>query len=551
VRGKLPLLLLGAVTLLCLAGLFSGEIFDPDFWWHLKTGQFIVQQHRLPVPDPFSYTTAGARPGYPGEEQTRYFNLTHEWLAQLLLYCAWRLGSFPAVVLLRALIMASACLIAGMLAARRSKSFTWGVAAALAAASVALMFATDRPGVASYLFVMIFLAVMESRRGIWFLPLLSVIWANCHGGFFLAWIVCGAYAVEAVLRKAPHERRLVLVTAAVFLVSGLNPNGFGIIPTMLRYRQSYMTSTIIEWRHADLWGDPYGYDILLYLSVPVLAIAWRRVKISDWLLFAFFAWASLTAFRNEIYLGLFAPILIAGYWPWKRPLPDAVRYAAAAALAGALVWGVARGSFFRLRAGEWRYPAGAADFLRSHKITAPVFNTYFIGGYLIWKGHSTFIDGRALSETVFRDYRTIIDSPPGAPERRALLARYGAGAIVMDSYEYLTGAMHGLVRAMAYPDMADWKLAYEDPQSMVFLRDLPAGVAEIPKARIADHLESECRNLVEHDPKYPDCALKLGYLVARTNPQRAARMFALYFDHGGTNADARRTYQELLLTVPR
>ena len=216
-----------------------------------------------------------------------------------------------------------------------------------------------------------------------------------------------------------------------------------------------------------------------------------------------------------------------------------------------LAWGVARGSFFRLRAGEWRYPAGAAAFLSSHRISAPIFNTYLIGGYLIWKDQRTFVDGRALSETVFKDYRTIVDSPPGAPERGALLARYGAGAIVMDSYEYLTGAMHGLVRAMAYPDMADWKLAYEDSQSMVFLRDLPAGVSEIPKARIADHLESECRNLVEHDPKYPDCALKLGYLVARSNPQRATRMFALYFDHGGSDADARRTYQELLLSTPR
>ena len=50
VRGRLPVLLLGAVTVLFLAGLFSGEIFDPDFWWHLKTGQFLVEQRRLPVP---------------------------------------------------------------------------------------------------------------------------------------------------------------------------------------------------------------------------------------------------------------------------------------------------------------------------------------------------------------------------------------------------------------------------------------------------------------------------------------------------------------------
>ena len=117
------------------------------------------------------------------------------------MYLVYRLGGFPGVVLLRALMVAAACLITGGLAARRSKSFTWGAAAALAAASVASTFATDRPGVVSYLFVMIFLAVLETRRGIWLLPVLSLIWANCHGGFFLGWIICGAYAVEAVLER--------------------------------------------------------------------------------------------------------------------------------------------------------------------------------------------------------------------------------------------------------------------------------------------------------------------------------------------------------------
>ena len=46
------------LTGLFLVGLFSTEIADSDFWWHLKTGQYIVQRHSLPVPDPFSFSTA-------------------------------------------------------------------------------------------------------------------------------------------------------------------------------------------------------------------------------------------------------------------------------------------------------------------------------------------------------------------------------------------------------------------------------------------------------------------------------------------------------------
>jgi hypothetical protein len=530
-----------------LVGTFSGEIFDPDFWWHLKSGQYILQQHRLPLPDPFSYTTTGAKPGYPGEEQTRQFNLTHEWLAQAGMYLVYAVGGFPALVLLRALMVAGACFLTGALAARRSGSSWWGIAAALAAATVATMFATDRPTLISFLLVMVFLAIWEWRRYMWLLPLLAIIWANCHGGFFLAWIICGAYCVEALIRRTADARRLLLLSVLTFLASGVNPNGFGIVATLLRYnRESYLTSSNLEWRHADLWGMPYGYDILLYLCVPVLAMAWRRVRPADWILFVFFAAASLTAFRNEIYFALFAPILIAGYFPWKMRLPVAAQYTATAALGIAVVWGVARGDFFQLRAGEWRYPAGAVAFLQSHRITTPVFNTHFLGGYLIWKGIRVFIDGRALSEEVYKDYRIVVDSPPGTEARKEILDRYGVGAIVMDSYLYFTGDIYPLNLAMVYPNMAEWKLVYEDPQSMVFLRNVPPDVPVIGRERVSEHLESACRLLVDHDPRYPGCGRSLGLLVRHTNPARARRAFAMYFDHGGNDREARGAYEELI-----
>ena len=46
---------------------FSREISDTDFWWQLKTGEYITQTHSLPDPDPFAYTTAGAGEAYDGE----------------------------------------------------------------------------------------------------------------------------------------------------------------------------------------------------------------------------------------------------------------------------------------------------------------------------------------------------------------------------------------------------------------------------------------------------------------------------------------------------
>jgi hypothetical protein len=531
-----------SLTVLLLLGLFSTEISDPDFWWHLATGQYIVTGHRLPAPDPFAYTTASATPVSAGEAATRRFNLTHEWLAQAIWYLVYRTGGFGAVVLWKALLLLILCASTGWVAWRRTGSALWGIAAALAAAALAIEFDRDRPGIVSYVFTAAFLAIFESRRRLWLLPALSVVWANCHGGFFLGWVVCGAYAAEALLRHAPDTRRVLLMSGLAVVLSGLNPNGYAAIATVLRYRQSPLQATLIEWSRADLWGPPYAFDLLLYGAALALLLSWKRVRPADWILFAAFAAAAVTAFRNEMLIGLLAPVPIAAYFPWKRRLPAPAHFAAATLLAAGLVWGAARGQFFQLRAAEWRYPAGAAAFLTEHP-AAPLFNTYEYGGYLIWKGQRVFIDGRALSESVFQDYRTILGAPPDEPARAALLAKYGIGVIVANAFEYNAGTLYPLVLALP-----DWKLVYEDPQALVFVRDLPPGMPALDASRLWDHLDAECRLHVEHDPDLPGCARSLGdYFLRHGDRARARRALELYLQHpypGDT--DARRAYMQLM-----
>ena len=540
-RWLLPLL--PALTALLLLGLFSTEISDPDFWWHLKTGQYIVTQHRLPVPDPFAYTTSSAVPVSAGEAATRRFNLTHEWLAQAVWYLVYSAGGFGAVVLWKALLLVVLCALTGWVAWRRTGSALWGLAAALAAAALAIEFDRDRPGILSYVFTAAFLAIFEGRRRLWLLPVLAVVWANCHGGFFLGWIVCGAFAAESLLRRAPDTRRVLLMSGLAVVLSGLNPNGYAALATVLRYRQSPLQATLIEWSRADLWGPPYAFDLLLYGAALVLLLSWKRVRPADWILFAAFAVAALTAFRNEMLIGLAAPVFIAAYFPWKRRLPPPAHVAVALLLAGGLVWGCARGRFFQLRAAEWRFPAGASAFLSQHPIAAPLFNTYEYGGYLIWKGQRVFIDGRALSESVFQDYRTILGAPPNHPARAALLAKYGIGLIVLNAFEYNAGTLYPLVLALP-----DWKLVYEDPQALVLVRDLPAGMPALDASRLLDHLDAECRLHVEHDPGLPGCARTLGdYFLRAGDRVRARRALELYLRHpypGDT--DARRAYMQLL-----
>ncbi len=534
-----------------LLGLFSTEMSDPDSWWHLATGRYIVEQHRLPVPDPFAWTTDTAAPAYAGEQAVRRFNLTHEWLAQALWYGIEAAGGFGAVVLWKALLLALLCGLTGFVAWRRSGSRVWGVAAALGAAALAVEFAHDRPSILSYVFTAGFIAILEERRRLWLLPVLAIVWANCHGGFFLGWMVCGAYTAEALARRAADHRRVLLACVAAVLVSGINPNGFEALATVAQYRHSPMQSALIEWSRADLWGPPYAFDLLLYGAAAAMALAWQRVRIVDWLLFGAFAGAALMAFRNEMLVGLLAPVLIASYAPKRLTawIEDRrVPYAAAAALAAAAIWQTARGNFFQLRAGEWWYPAGAARFLSEHHIGGRLFNTYEYGGYLIWLGRPVFIDGRALSESVFEDYRKVLGAPAGDRVRDEVLTRYGVGAIAMNGFEYNSGVLYPLALALAQPAEDAWKLVYEDPQAMVFLRDVPPGVPVLDKRRIAGHLEAECRLHVEHAPEFSLCARTLADLAMRSGDAGfAKRMLGFYLQHPyGDDPEARKAYARMM-----
>src|ERR1700730_14532637 len=93
--------LLVALSALLLLSMFSGEIRDTDIWLHLKTGQHTIGTRALTVPDPFSYTS-DLGPRYTGEEITRFFNLTQEWLAQIVMYQIYRATGFPGLVAARA-----------------------------------------------------------------------------------------------------------------------------------------------------------------------------------------------------------------------------------------------------------------------------------------------------------------------------------------------------------------------------------------------------------------------------------------------------------------
>jgi len=532
-----------AIVAVLLFGWFSTAVANPDTWWHLETGRYVWQTHHLPSPDPFAFTAAAAKPAYPGEEIVRRFNLTHEWLAQAIFYLAWAAGGFPALILLRAAMLTAFCGLAGLLAFHRTGGFHRALAAALVTAAIAGSFAADRPFLFTYLLLAVTIYILETaagRRRLWLLPPIFLFWANCHGGYFLGWVALAAYSLAALIpgRAAPRaagRRTLWMASALAVLVSGANPNGFRAPWVALAYRSSPLQSSLWEWHRPALW-PPDLFAVVLFAAAAALFWNFRKVRLSDWILFAAFAAAALLAVRNTILIAWLGPVLIASYVPIARAMPRWAELAAAALALAAAAAEIVSGSAFQLRAEEWLYPQGAADFLLAHHIDGPMFNTYEHGGYLMWRlwpRQKVFIDGRALSDSLFHDYQRILYALPADVEKSGLelLDSYGIETIVVNGFEYGSGAVYLLPVALSGPQQTGWKLVYQDDQAMVFLRHPPPGVTPLDSALALAGLEAGCSAHMARIPGEPLCAHYLGILFTRGGQPERARRWETIFQH--------------------
>jgi hypothetical protein len=85
----------------------SRPLSDGDFWWHLRTGEFIVRNHSIPRTDPFSFSNFG-KPW-----------VAHEWLSDLIFYLVYSHFGFNTLIFVFAVLTARAFLI-GLRALRRT-----------------------------------------------------------------------------------------------------------------------------------------------------------------------------------------------------------------------------------------------------------------------------------------------------------------------------------------------------------------------------------------------------------------------------------------------
>lgn len=225
------LLLLAAMGVLAfLLGCY--QLFDTDVWWQLRSGQWILENRRVPQLDIFTFSS----------ENRIWIDL--HWGFQVVLALAHALGGVPGMILLATAASSAAFLIA--LTARQRDWPLWvGALSWLPALALLSTRFDPRPEVFSLVYLACFMAILlrVERRAIlaWALPPIQVFWVNSHGLFILGPIVMSFYLIDrgarawAVSSPAANEPRYEprpgwghLAAAAVGVVLACMANPYGL-----------------------------------------------------------------------------------------------------------------------------------------------------------------------------------------------------------------------------------------------------------------------------------------------------------------------------------
>jgi hypothetical protein len=465
---------------------------DPDTLWHIRTGQWILDHAQVPTVDFYSYTAAGKR------------WISTEWLAEIFIALSFKIGEWRGVAILSTLACAAIiAIICFYLVQNLRFSIAIGYTALTALAITPHFLA--RPHLFAYIVASIWVIKLlesydrgEFRPSIPSFCVLMVLWANLHPSFTFGLALLYVFAGYAFCEKLLRRDYLrckddLFAVIAVSLCALLTPYGiFSALLTLQTMNMKYALQHIAEWHSPDFQQSRIQLFLIVGLLMAVTGLGVRlrgpRLIVYGMLLILCLSYArGLTMFY------LLTPIILA------KPIAECASWCQAAQHIGvetsqtAGSWRAANTSdpvllYLQKRSkiipaivlavatlattASWRQigigppesvaPKAALDFVTSAGITGNVFNSYNFGGYLIFKGIPTFIDGRAppYTDDFLKEYSDAVT-----------LADIKAAFQLLDQYKVtwvLLLPTDPLAKALAESDQ--WNEVYSDKDSVVLVR---------------------------------------------------------------------------------
>ncbi|WP_024337636.1 hypothetical protein [Bradyrhizobium japonicum] len=367
---------------------------DPDSYSHIEVGRWIIAHGTLPTSDPFSFSKHGA----PW--------ITFEWLSEVVYAGVYALSGWPGVV---AIAAASIALAFGLLTFFLLRELSPALTLLMVTAAVVLLapHMLARPHVLVLPLMVTWAAALVrcmDRGGpppYWALPLL-VLWANLHGSVVLALGLIGPAVLEALLREGRSGWRQTILrwlpfSALALAASCLTPHGpEPLLMPLTTLGLGSALAWIGEWRPQD-FSRVGGFELLLLAGIFALSRGVTLPVVRSLVVIGLLHFA-LAQIRNADLLAMLAPLYLAA--PLGRMFggpaaDDAAVSSRGLKLAGlgllAAMSGVALARDVAPNPSITPHAAVAQANLAK---SGPVLNDYAFGGYLIFAGIPSFIDGR-------------------------------------------------------------------------------------------------------------------------------------------------------------
>ena len=474
----------------------SRTSLDSDTWWHLRAGQWMLENNEILQVDQFSYTGLGEEWKYPG------------WIFQIPMYMIYSLLGPGGLNILTATIVTSTFIFIWFTleGGPLLKAFVLVLAAATSA-----VYWASRPYLATFLFSAIFFWILEDFRWrgknrIYWLPLIMLLWANSHGGFIVGFLLWGVYLVWLIwciaanmISKghgfsASHALKEYKKQVIEFFVIGIfmliavsiNPSG----PIMILYPFKTIGINVLR-DYIEEWQSPnfhltsfQPFALMIILIIGTLGASRKRISLTDFLLAGGFLYMSFYAARNVAIFALVTPALITRHatvlinnsrrFLKVSSMPTAVSGRRQQVLNSAIILILicsvllkAATDFTEKKNYEKiakTFPVYAVNYLKIHQLPGHLFSTYNWGGYIMMKlvEYPVFIDGRTdlYTDEIVSEWLGIMRMEGDWGDT---IEKYGIQTILIPADASLT---HWL-------EMEDeWKNVYADEISTIFTRNI-------------------------------------------------------------------------------
>jgi hypothetical protein len=471
-------------------GIGNGLLYDGDTGYHIRAGEEILKDWRVPTRDIFSFH-------FPPLHWT-----AHEWLSEVIFAAVFNLSGLTGIVIFCSLLLALSHWLLFHMLSRMSANLLLVTSVTLLATATSSSHWLARPHVFSLLLTTVWYRMLDRFQNgspipLYFFPATMILWVNLHGGYFFALVLLALYFggnLYSSMISPPQESKLYRQkagTLAVYLLlaiaaCGINPIGYEILLFPVKLTSDrFVMDRVVEFLSPN-FHDPLPFKYMLLATIAAIALSRRRLNPTECALLALLTYMALYSAR---YMSLFAvivaPLLLRTTEQMFEELPPRVgkfletRNRNLASIdktvlghiwpigAVLLVISLAAGGGLRFTFDEKRFPVAAVQFMTREPITGKMFNNDEFGDYIIfsaWPSYRVFADGRSdmYGEKLGGAYLHVANVQPGWQE---ILARHEITWVIFDTNSALTAALN------ANPE---WQPIYTDKVATIFVKRVAA-----------------------------------------------------------------------------